>query len=647
MPEKYELFLDKNKKVKLAANDQGDFFAEANGNRIKLGEQGLQTINKTTGAPESVGGAPDPNQVIRTITGIETNAFGEDSGRTTFTHSSLPGETLIGWYAQLNNNNPPRLFLQVNQAYINTSNATLSAPDGTIVYGGNNGPFKISLKINGNVYGPMRMNLDNASWYNASQVALSANHDQIVIQYAHQDVSNFSAMEADLLAVANTTELAGNAGGSLPDSFSAGFSGRIGGIYGLPLSADIQLYIVQDIDVTTPIKFSETTNFTKKLSIVTDNEAESLFKTTDDFSTKTPYSSGDQRWNHQAMALDNVLQVSGVKTGGLYKINEWGPNYNSINDIFTNNSTHEFLGIEIEFDRYTDESTYGITYVDFLMGMEGFLNGDQSGKKHLIFYSKNHSQYDGSGPGEYFIYTLYGADNAPNTGSQNSTGLAYSTDPNGNGGYGDNNPIEVYYPGRGHRLRLEINGNGYMYGYPLDRGVDKNPGYGRFGQFGIPGNIVNIDVRPQQTGKMGDSDSNANPYAFNDYSSGNHINIKVTPGTKYFITDGAWPSGSAFPPNQVIGIIFDCKHLKQGDEFGYAFDHLGNGTNSWPGQTNYGINIVFAFGNNGYQMWSGYRPNYGGSADFRMNISEPSGIVAWNQLNGGSYSTATMNTVVL
>ena len=645
MPEKYELFLDKNKKVKLAANDQGDFFAEANGNRIKLGEQGLQTINKTTGAPESVGGAPDPNQIIRTITGVEQNAFGEDSGRTTFTHTSLPGETLIGWYAQANSGNSPRLFLQINPAYNNTANGTLSAPDGTIVYGSNNGPFKISLKINGNVYGPMRMNLNNASWYNASQIAFSVPaHDQIVIQYAHQDVSNFSAMEADLLAVANTTELAG-AGPN--DAFSNGFSQRQGGIYGLPLSADIQLYIVEDIDVTTPIKFSETTNFIKKLSIVTDNEAEQLFKTTDDFSTKTPYSSGDQRWNHQAMALDNVLQVSGVKAGGLYKVQSWGANFNNVNDIFTNNNTHEFLGIEIEFDRYTDESTYGITYVDLLMGMEGFLNANQSGKKHLIFYSKNHSQYNGSGPGEYFMYTLYGQDNAPNTGSQNSQGLAYSVDPNGSGGYGVEYPMETYYPGRGHRLRLEINGNGYMYGYPLDRGVDKNPGYGRFGQYGIPGNIVNIDLRAQITGKMGDQDANANPYMYNDYSTGNHINIKVTPGTKYFITDGAWPSSSAFPPGQVIGVILDCAYLKQGDEFGFAFDHLGNGTNLWPGQTNYNVNIVFAFGNNGYQMWQGYRPNFGGSADFRMTISETSGIVVWNQLNGGTYSTATMNTALI
>jgi len=627
MPEKYELFLDKNKKVKLAANDQGDFFAEANGNRIKLGAQGLQTINKTTGAPESIGG--DPDQTIRTITGIEQNAFGEDSGRTTFTHTSLPGETLIGWYAQANSGNSPRIFLQINPSYETTLGTVLSSPDGTIIYDNNRESEEnlIFLKINGNVYGPMTMDLDNAQWYNASQIAFSGpQHNMIVIQNAHQEVANFTAMEADLLAVANSTELAG-AGPN--DAFSNGFSQRQGGIYGLSLSADIQLYLVEDIDVTTPIKFSETTNFTKKITTVTiDNKAESLFKATDDFSTKTPYSSGDQRWNHQSMALDNVLQVSGIKTGGFYKIQSWGPNNLNVTDIFSANGNHEFLGIEIEFDRGAEESIYGITYVDLLI-IEGSLSTAQAGKKHLIFYSKNNSTYDGAGPGEYFIYTLYSRYNAPNNGMGGGTGA------------------KNYYPGRGHTLRLEINREDYIKGYPIDRGVDRNPGYGRFGQYGIPGNIVNIDIRPQFTGKMGDFDANGNPYAYYDYSSGNHINIAVTPGTKYFITDGAWPFGSAFPPGQIIGIIFDCMHLKQGDEFGFAFDFLDSGIHGWPGQTNYYINVVFAFGNNGYQMWSGYRPTSGGTSDWRMTISETTGTVVWNQLNGGSYSTATMNTVIM
>ena len=55
MPDKYELFLDKNKKVKLAADDQGNFFAEANGNRIKLGDDGLQKFGEG-GVLEAIGG---------------------------------------------------------------------------------------------------------------------------------------------------------------------------------------------------------------------------------------------------------------------------------------------------------------------------------------------------------------------------------------------------------------------------------------------------------------------------------------------------------------------------------------------------------------------------------------------------------------
>ena len=55
MPEKYELFLDKNKKVKLSANEQGDLFAEANGKAIKLGADGLQAIAED-GSLEAIGG---------------------------------------------------------------------------------------------------------------------------------------------------------------------------------------------------------------------------------------------------------------------------------------------------------------------------------------------------------------------------------------------------------------------------------------------------------------------------------------------------------------------------------------------------------------------------------------------------------------
>lgn len=45
MPDKYELFLDKNKKVKLSADEQGNFFAEANDKKIKLGSNGLENVD--------------------------------------------------------------------------------------------------------------------------------------------------------------------------------------------------------------------------------------------------------------------------------------------------------------------------------------------------------------------------------------------------------------------------------------------------------------------------------------------------------------------------------------------------------------------------------------------------------------------------
>lgn len=56
MSEKYELFLDKNKKVKLSADEQGNFFAEANGKKIKLGSEGLQAIDELGGAAAIGGG---------------------------------------------------------------------------------------------------------------------------------------------------------------------------------------------------------------------------------------------------------------------------------------------------------------------------------------------------------------------------------------------------------------------------------------------------------------------------------------------------------------------------------------------------------------------------------------------------------------
>lgn len=71
MPDKYELFLDKNKKVKLSADEQGNFFAEANDKRIKLGASGLENVDEN-GVASPVGAdltaldqsiIPDTNEV--------------------------------------------------------------------------------------------------------------------------------------------------------------------------------------------------------------------------------------------------------------------------------------------------------------------------------------------------------------------------------------------------------------------------------------------------------------------------------------------------------------------------------------------------------------------------------------------------------
>jgi hypothetical protein len=71
MPDKYELFLDKNKKVKLSADEQGNFFAEANDKKIKLGASGLENVDEN-GVASPVGAdltalsqsiIPDTNEV--------------------------------------------------------------------------------------------------------------------------------------------------------------------------------------------------------------------------------------------------------------------------------------------------------------------------------------------------------------------------------------------------------------------------------------------------------------------------------------------------------------------------------------------------------------------------------------------------------
>jgi hypothetical protein len=54
MPQKYELFLDKNKKVKLAANDQGEFFLEANGNVVKINDEGLKLGKRDQGGENAL-----------------------------------------------------------------------------------------------------------------------------------------------------------------------------------------------------------------------------------------------------------------------------------------------------------------------------------------------------------------------------------------------------------------------------------------------------------------------------------------------------------------------------------------------------------------------------------------------------------------
>ena len=54
MPQKYELFLDKNKKVKLAANDQGELFFEANGNVVKINDEGLKLGKRDQGGADAL-----------------------------------------------------------------------------------------------------------------------------------------------------------------------------------------------------------------------------------------------------------------------------------------------------------------------------------------------------------------------------------------------------------------------------------------------------------------------------------------------------------------------------------------------------------------------------------------------------------------
>lgn len=74
MPDKYEIFLDKNKKVKLSANEQGDFFAEANGKAIKLGGEGLQADSIQLGNTKIL--TDETGALVSSIDGGENQPIG-------------------------------------------------------------------------------------------------------------------------------------------------------------------------------------------------------------------------------------------------------------------------------------------------------------------------------------------------------------------------------------------------------------------------------------------------------------------------------------------------------------------------------------------------------------------------------------------
>lgn len=656
MPEKYELFLDKNKKVKLAANDQGDFFAEANGNRIKLGEQGLQTINKTTGAPESVGGGADPNPTLTSIQGEEGNGFGEDSGRTTFTHTSLPGETLIGWYANEQGSvHKPRLFIQVNPAYI-VNNNSLLAPNGTVLYEGNNGPYEISLKINGNVYGPMTMDLDNASWYNASQIAFSGSqHNMIVIQNAWQ-LADFAAMEADILAVANSTELAG-AGPN--DAFSAGFGGRNGGIYGIPLSADITIPVINDIDVTTPIKFSGGAKFPEPVNgLVTDNDVTDLLGTDNTiFNNKTPYSSStsDLRFNYTQGALHSSHSVTTPKLieGNTYRLscNNAGI-VGSALISFDFTDSEEFFGIELDINRpvvtNTTDKTKGKSYIDILIGFEGNLSVEAGGHKHIIFYFSQSSGGNGaqnSQPGEYFIYTIDNPTSGreiKNSFTSGSRGMPRVNKAIGanHSQIGDANPAGFWSAGQTNKIRIYLNDFKRVSGEFVGNGV-----YGKYtspqsyGFQSQPNNIIPLDLNYlTSVGYTGVAHNN-NPYSHSDYTSSNHLTISMAPNSTVHITDSAGPDGTSLSSSNIFGIILDLSYLRNGDTFAWAWDAISASINGSNYNPTYYIAIILKFGSRGYIFNVGTSPTYGGYYKYQIMGSTTTGELQWFQPSGSVYST--------
>jgi|9_EtaG_2_1085328.scaffolds.fasta_scaffold00008_48 hypothetical protein len=658
MPEKYELFLDKNKKVKLAANDQGEFFAEANGNRIKLGEQGLQTINKTTGAPESVGGAPDPNLDVTSLAGVAINGLGEDSGRNTFTHSDLPGETLVGWYVKENAGQAPKLFLTINPAYLSGGGTILSDPNGNQIYKAFATPEEelITIRINGTTYTGKKMELKNHSWYNASQINFSGSTTEGIVLAPANSINGYGdilEMENDILAVALSTELVPGL------NFSNGFSLRNGGIYGIPLSADITIPVINDIDVTTPIKFSGGAKFSEPVNgLVTDNDITDLLGTDNAlFSNKTPYSSStsDLRFTYTQGALHSSHSVTTPKLieGNTYRLscaNGGIVGNQLINFDFTDNE--EFFGIELDIHRpvvnNTTDKIKGKSYIDILVGFEGNLSLEAGGHKHIIFYFSESSGGNGaqySQPGQYFIYTI---DN-PTSGREikNSFTSGDRGMPRVNNAVsqthvqiGDANPAGFWSAGQTNKIRIYLNDFKRVSGEFVGNGI-----YGKYtsaqshGFQSQPNSIIPLDLTYLASiGYTGVSHNN-NPYSHSDYTSSDHLTISMAPNSTVWITDSAGPDGTSLSSSNTVGIILDLSYLRNGDTFAFAYDAISSSINGSNYNPTYYVAIILKFGSRGYKFNVGSSPNYGGFYKYQIIGSTTTGELQFFQPSGSVYST--------
>ena len=107
MPQKYELFLDKNKKVKLAANDQGEFFLEANGNVVKINDEGLKLGKRDQGGENALAAVGLSEAEVAAIaqengystedriTEVDLNNFFSDLRYQDLTYSSVNNKTMI------------------------------------------------------------------------------------------------------------------------------------------------------------------------------------------------------------------------------------------------------------------------------------------------------------------------------------------------------------------------------------------------------------------------------------------------------------------------------------------------------------------------------------------------------------------------